>query len=46
MVAVAEHSAFLTASVNCVWYIGTSTKAFSKGVETWKRETILKKVIP
>ncbi|XP_052298532.1 sulfite exporter TauE/SafE family protein 3 isoform X2 [Citrus sinensis] len=26
-----------------VLFIGTSTKAFLKGVETWKRETILKK---
>lgn len=24
---------------------GTSTKAFLKGVETWKKETIMKKVI-
>lgn len=27
------------------WFIGTSTKAFFKGVETWKKETIMKKVI-
>ena len=29
-----------------LWQItGTSTKAFLKGVETWKQETILKKVL-
>lgn len=26
-------------------FIGTSTKAFFKGVETWKKETIIKKVL-
>ncbi|KAL6320090.1 hypothetical protein AAG906_004599 [Vitis piasezkii] len=28
-----------------VLFLGTSTKAFLKGVETWKKETIMKKVI-
>ncbi|XVE71061.1 hypothetical protein DITRI_Ditri10aG0119800 [Diplodiscus trichospermus] len=28
-----------------ILFIGTSTKAFLKGVETWKKETILKKIL-
>lgn len=28
-----------------VLFLGTSTKAFLKGVETWKKETIMKKVL-
>jgi len=27
------------------FYVGTSAKAFFKGVETWKKETIMKEVI-
>lgn len=37
---------FFSLLITIVLYpVGTSTKAFIKGVDTWKKETIMKKVL-